>query len=109
MTFSRGDVPEHLTIRITQQSDPVSAVTEDDAWRALDAYPRVVVLGPVFGVAERPVRPGPDDAAPPSGAAPQDGSDGHWRVLSLGDPAPQGARDALGGHLRRRAKGSRDR
>jgi hypothetical protein len=89
MTFSRSDVPEHLTIRITQQSDPVSAVTEDDAWRAVDAYPEVAVVGAVFGFAEP-------------------GSGGHWRVVALGRRTPQDARELLGAHLRTMAVDSGD-
>lgn len=97
MTFSRSDVPEHLIIRITQQSDPVSAVTEDDAWRALDAYPQVVAVGPVFGLAEL-------DPAAPGVPSPR-----HWRLLTLGDTAPQAARDALSARLERLARESDDR
>ncbi|AEW93045.1 MULTISPECIES: DUF5954 family protein [Streptomycetaceae] len=89
MTFSRGDVPEHLTIRITQASDPVSAVTEDDAWRALDAYPEVVVVGPVFGLAELPAH--------------RDGCR-HWRVIAAGEPSARSARRRLHAHLLRLAE-----
>ncbi|MFG2194464.1 DUF5954 family protein [Streptomyces sp. NPDC048639] len=87
MTHDAGrvpPVPEHLVIKVTHRDDPVSAVTEHDAWEAVDAFPYVAGIGPVFGCAEE--------------------FRGRWRILTLGDGFPQMARDSLGAHFRLTAK-----
>ncbi|WP_422769953.1 DUF5954 family protein [Plantactinospora sp. WMMC1484] len=81
MTHHGRQVPDHLLIRIAQQGDPVSAVSEDDARRRSIAYPKLMWGTPVFGHAEEVA--------------------GGWRILSLSGDHPQGSRDALGSHLRR--------
>ncbi|MGP3949241.1 DUF5954 family protein [Streptomyces sp. 7N604] len=77
-------VPEHLVIKVTKGNDPVPAVTGHDAPEAVEAFPEVAGIGPVFGCAEE--------------------IEGRWRILSLGDGFPQMARDSLGSHFRLLAK-----
>jgi hypothetical protein len=62
---------------------PVSVMAEADALRAVKAYPQLLMVGPLFGIAEQ-------------------GSHG-WQVSSLGEGTPQGARDALARRLRESA------
>lgn len=59
---------------------PVSALTEQDALRAIQAYPHLLMVGPMFGVAEWRQR--------------------GWRVSALSECTPQGARDALAHRFR---------
>jgi hypothetical protein len=59
---------------------PVSALAEQDALRAIQAYPHLLMVGPMFGVAEREQR--------------------GWLVSALGECTPQGARDALAHRFR---------
>src|SRR3954451_9991768 len=61
-------------------TDPVAAVTEQDALRALRDFPLLVLVGPMFGIAEE--RPG------------------GWQVVSVGEATPQCSRDELAAHLR---------
>ncbi|HEY5987873.1 MAG TPA: DUF5954 family protein, partial [Streptosporangiaceae bacterium] len=63
--------------------DVVGVLARQDATRARRAYPRTVILGPVFAVAEQ--------------------AGDRWRVLRTGDFTPQGARDVLGALLRAEA------
>jgi hypothetical protein len=63
--------------------DVVGVLARQDATRARRAYPRTVILGPVFAVVEQ--------------------AGDHWRVLRTGDFTPQGARDVLGALLRAEA------
>ncbi|WP_220131342.1 DUF5954 family protein [Streptomyces sp. PT12] len=75
--------PRHLTFRVTHRDDPVSEVVEQDAMRAAERYPHVIVRGPVFGFAEQR----PDD-----GPA--------WRLLSdVVDGFAQHSRDGLNSYL----------
>jgi uncharacterized protein DUF5954 len=59
---------------------PVSALAEQDALRAIHAFPHLLLVGPMFGVAEWEQR--------------------GWRVSALGECTPQGARDALAHQFR---------
>lgn len=80
--------PEHLTIRAEHRDDPVSQVTEADARSSSERYPKIVVRGPLFGIAEQ--RPG-------------DGN--RWRLLSdMAGGYPQQARDELNSYLWLKAK-----
>jgi Family of unknown function (DUF5954) len=63
--------------------DVVGVLARQDATRARRAYPRTVILGPVFAVVEQ--------------------AGNQWRVLRTGDSTPQGARDVLGSFLRAEA------
>lgn len=81
MSHHDMQVPAHLLIRIEQRSDPVSAVTEDDARHRSFAYPTIMWGAPVFGFAEE--------------------VDGRWRIIRLDVDAPQHARDGLASHFRR--------
>ncbi|GAB2597310.1 hypothetical protein GCM10027168_32740 [Streptomyces capparidis] len=89
MANDAEEVPEHLIVRMVQRDDPVSAVIEDDARRALEAFPDVAGTGPVFGCA-------------------REGEDGLWTVLTMGECAPQAARDSLASHFRRTAHETRE-
>ncbi|MDG4786587.1 DUF5954 family protein [Micromonospora sp. WMMD1102] len=82
MSHHGGRVPDHLLIRITQRTDPVSALSEDDARRRSLAYPKLMWGAPVFGYAVEETI-------------------GRWRILSLGGDRPQGSRDGLGSYFRR--------
>ncbi|GAA3646613.1 DUF5954 family protein [Streptomyces chitinivorans] len=83
MKDHREKSPDHLTIRVRAQDDPVSRVTEHDTVEASVRYPHVVIRGPVFGFAEQ---------------RPEDGP--RWRLLSDMDSGfPQHARDGLNSYL----------
>jgi hypothetical protein len=84
VTDDSEEVPEYLLIKVASGDDPVSAVTEADAWRGRAQYPDVAGAGPMFGCAEQ--------------------VEGRWQILGLGESAPQIARDAMGGHFRALAK-----
>ncbi|MEU7312667.1 DUF5954 family protein [Streptomyces sp. NPDC007083] len=75
--------PDHLTIRIAQRDDPVSQVTELDAFRSGQRYPHIVVRGPLFGCAVQTPADRP-----------------RWRLLGELDTGfPQDARDELNSYL----------
>ena len=61
-------------------TDPVGAVAEQDALRAVRDFPLLVMVGPMFGIAEE--------------------HPGGWRIVSLGEATPQCSRDELAAHLR---------
>ncbi|MCT2591781.1 DUF5954 family protein [Streptomyces sp. N2-109] len=83
---------DHLTVNVVQRDDPVSQVTEADAWESARRYPNVVLRGPVFGFAAQ---------------HPSDGS--RWRLLSeMHGGYPQDARDGLNSHLWFHAKDGTD-
>jgi hypothetical protein len=84
-----SEVPSHLVIRIQQQDDPVAEVTEVDAFASQVAYPKIVVRGPLFGVAEQ-----------------RRGERPRWRLLADMDSSgcPQVARDTLNSYLWFKAK-----
>ncbi|MEV1008292.1 DUF5954 family protein [Streptomyces sp. NPDC049881] len=84
----RKNSQRHLTFRVTHRDDPVSEVTEQDALRAAERYPHVVLRGPVFGYAVQT----PEDEP-------------GWRLLSdVSDGFPQHSRDGLNSHLWFKAK-----
>ncbi|MBO8192526.1 hypothetical protein ITI46_12745 [Streptomyces oryzae] len=75
--------PDHLTIRVAHRDDPVSQVTELDAFRSGQRYPDIVVRGPLFGCAVQT----PGDRP-------------RWRLLGELDAGyPQDARDELNSYL----------
>ncbi|WP_404949941.1 DUF5954 family protein [Streptomyces sp. ARC12] len=75
--------PDHLTINVTRHDDPVSEVTEADAFASVRKYPNIVVRGPLFGLAEQ-----------------RRGDRPRWRLLGeLDSGFPQMARDELNSHL----------
>ncbi|TDC62745.1 hypothetical protein E1200_24670 [Actinomadura sp. GC306] len=79
MTTGDGDAGGRLFPRDLDGVDPVAAVLQADASRALAAYPELVAVGALFTAAER--------------------VSGGWRVVCPCDPLPQGARELLAGHL----------
>ncbi|MEV5204530.1 DUF5954 family protein [Streptomyces sp. NPDC053720] len=84
--------PDHLVINVRHREDPVSLVTEADAFAASRTYGNIVVRGPLFGVAEQ-----------------RRGERPRWRLLTDMDTGyPQDARDALNSHLWFKAKDKTD-
>lgn len=84
--------PDHLVINVKHREDPVSLVTEADAFAASRTYGNIVVRGPLFGVAEQ-----------------RRGERPRWRLLTDMDTGyPQDARDALNSHLWFKAKDKTD-
>ncbi|MFI1225842.1 MULTISPECIES: DUF5954 family protein [unclassified Streptomyces] len=80
--------PHHLTINVTRRDDPVSEVTEVDAFASVRKYPNIVVRGPLFGLAEQ-----------------RRGDRPRWRLLGELDTGfAQMARDELNSHLWFKAK-----
>jgi hypothetical protein len=80
------ELPEpHRVIRVGHFDDPVSVITDTEAWQARDAYPDLGGRGPLFAVTEQE-------------------ADGRWRILLADEGNPQGCRDALASECRRRAK-----
>ncbi|MFG3252055.1 DUF5954 family protein [Streptomyces sp. NPDC048172] len=83
--------PDHLTIHVTHRDDPVSQVTELDAFHGGRRYPNILVRGPLFGCAVQT----PEDRRGRS----------RWRLLGELDTGfPQDARDDLNSSLWLRAK-----
>ncbi|MEW2066997.1 DUF5954 family protein [Streptomyces sp. NPDC007346] len=88
MNDHAGKSPHHLTINVTRHDDPVSEVTEADAFASVRRYPNIVVRGPLFGLAEQ-----------------RRGDRPRWRLLGELDTGfPQMARDELNSHLWFKAK-----
>ncbi|MFI9627201.1 DUF5954 family protein [Streptomyces sp. NPDC052042] len=84
--------PEHLVINVEHRDDPVSRVTEADAFAASRKYAKVVVRGPLFGIAEQ-----------------RRGERPRWRLLTDMDTGyPQDARDELNSYLWFKAKDETD-
>ncbi|MFF3783407.1 DUF5954 family protein [Streptomyces sp. NPDC001933] len=84
--------PDHLVINVQRRDDPVSLVTEADAFAASRTYGNIVVRGPLFGVAEQ-----------------RRGERPRWRLLTdMGTGYPQDARDALNSRLWFKAKDETD-
>ncbi|WP_411082504.1 DUF5954 family protein [Streptomyces sp. cmx-18-6] len=78
-----GKSPDHLTINVTRRDDPISEVTEADAFASVRKYPEILVRGPLFGLAEQ-----------------RRGERPRWRLLGEMDAGfPQLARDELNSHL----------
>ncbi|MGW2630033.1 DUF5954 family protein [Streptomyces chattanoogensis] len=92
MSDHRKKPPAHLVINVEHRDDPVSQVTEADAFASARKYPKIVVRGPLFGVAER-----------------RRGERHRWRLLGdLDSGFPQYARDELNSYLWFRAKDETD-
>ncbi|MFJ6746843.1 DUF5954 family protein [Streptomyces sp. NPDC091266] len=90
MTHHGEDVPAYRTIRVTEQDDPVAAFSDEEAWRAREAYPEILGAGgPVFGQA-------------------REREEGGWEVIGVGAGTPQDARDGLATTFRRRASAAGD-
>lgn len=53
MSDHRQAPPDHLVINVQRRDDPVSLVTEADAFAASRTYGKIVVRGPLFGIAEQ--------------------------------------------------------
>ncbi|MBM7055436.1 DUF5954 family protein [Streptomyces durocortorensis] len=88
MDHHSGKSSDHLTINVTRRDDPVSEVTEADAFASVRKYPNIVVRGPLFGLAEQ-----------------RRGDRPRWRLLGELDTGfPQMARDELNSHLWFKAK-----
>lgn len=85
MSDNSAELPEpHRVISMTRFDDPVSQITDTEAWQARSAYPDILGRGPMFAVTEQE-------------------PDGRWRVLTAGEGNPQGCRDSLGRQCRVRA------
>ncbi|MFF8913745.1 DUF5954 family protein [Streptomyces sp. NPDC015032] len=92
MTDYRQASPDHLVINVQRRDDPVSQVTEADALAASRTYGKIVVRGPLFGIAEQ-----------------RRGEQPRWRLLTDMDTGyPQDARDELNSHLWFKAKDGTD-
>ncbi|MGC4814798.1 DUF5954 family protein [Micromonospora sp. DT228] len=78
--MSADEMPPPVILRVQQPTDPVGAVTEDDAARRTAAYPKIRVGAPLFGHAVQ-----------------ADG--GRWQVYAVVSDTPQAARDDLAHHL----------
>lgn len=89
MTDDAAQQPDYRTIRITHQDDPVSAVTDLDAWQAREDYPEVKLIPAAFGCA---VEAGGEK----------------WQILDAGGLWPQQARDVLASHFRKLASQTPD-
>ncbi|MDK0519848.1 DUF5954 family protein [Streptomyces sp. ML-6] len=88
MNDHRQAPPDHLVINVKHRDDPVSLVTEADALAASRTYAKIVVRGPLFGIAEQ-----------------RRGERPRWRMLTgLDTGYPQDARDELNSHLWFRAR-----
>ncbi|UQA93489.1 DUF5954 family protein [Streptomyces halobius] len=86
MSHYSEQVPAYRTIRVVAQDSPVAAFSDEEAWRARDAYPEILAAGgAVFGhVRER--------------------EEGGWEVVSFGESAPQDSRDTMASTFRRLAQ-----
>ncbi|MFJ4576585.1 DUF5954 family protein [Streptomyces sp. NPDC088846] len=85
-------LPDHLVINVQHRDDPVSLVTEADAFASSRTYGKIVVRGPLFGIAEQ-----------------RRGERPRWRLLTGMDTGyPQDARDELNSHLWFKAKDDTD-
>lgn len=79
-------------INVEHRDDPVSLVTEADAFAASRTYGRIALRGPLFGIAEQ-----------------RRGERPRWRLITdMGTGFPQDARDELNSHLWFRAKDDTD-
>ncbi|MEV7849323.1 DUF5954 family protein [Streptomyces sp. NPDC088135] len=92
MTDHQQAPPDHLVINVQHRDDPVSLVTEADALVASRTYGKIVVRGPLFGIAEQ-----------------RRGERPRWRLLTDMDTGyPQDARDQLNSYLWFKAKDETD-
>ncbi|MFI6129453.1 DUF5954 family protein [Micromonospora sp. NPDC051141] len=76
------ETSEPVVMRVRRRDDPVGAVTEYDAARRADEYPRLRVGAPLFGHCVQ-------------------AEAGRWRVSALVSDTPQAARDLLAHRLRK--------
>ncbi|WP_149825531.1 DUF5954 family protein [Streptomyces tailanensis] len=85
MTGYEDRVPGYLTFRVAPQEGPIAAFAEQEAWEARERYSGLMVvgLGEFFHAREL-------DA-------------GGWELSEYGSDTPQGSRDMLGSHFRRRS------
>ncbi|WP_330440460.1 DUF5954 family protein [Micromonospora sp. NBC_00821] len=74
------EVQPPVVLRVQQPTDPVGAVTEDDAARRTVVYPKIRVGAPLFGHAVQ-------------------AEGGRWQVFAVVSDTPQAARDDLAHHL----------
>ncbi|QQN80058.1 DUF5954 family protein [Streptomyces sp. XC 2026] len=85
MSDGQAELPEpHRVISMTRFDDPVSVISDTEAWRARDTYPDIMGRGPMFALVEQE-------------------ADGRWRVLLADEGNPQGCRDELARECRLRA------
>ncbi|MEU7925354.1 DUF5954 family protein [Micromonospora sp. NPDC049801] len=78
--MSADEVQPPVILRVQQPTDPVGAVTEEDAARRAAAYPMTRIGAPLFGHAVQV-------------------DDGRWQVYAVVSDTPQAARDELAHHL----------
>ncbi|MEU8388847.1 DUF5954 family protein [Micromonospora sp. NPDC048843] len=78
--MSADEVQPPVVLRVQQPTDPVGAVTEDDAARRSAAYPKIRIGAPLFGHAVQ-------------------AEGGRWQVYAVVSDTPQAARDDLAHHL----------
>ncbi|NBE55736.1 DUF5954 family protein [Streptomyces boluensis] len=90
MTGFEDRVPSYLTFRVAPQEGPIAAFADQEAWRARERYPDLMGLGLAEFFHAR------------------ESDTGGWELSEYGADAPQGARDSLGSHFRRRAKEAED-
>ncbi|MDB1088527.1 DUF5954 family protein [Streptomyces sp. ACA25] len=85
-----SELPEsHRVINVARFDDPVSVITDTEAWLARDKYADMAGRGPMFAVTEQE-------------------PDGRWRILVTDEIQPQGCRDELARVCRLRAKDAED-
>ncbi|MEV0369926.1 DUF5954 family protein [Streptomyces sp. NPDC050636] len=78
-------VPAYQTIKVVAQDSPVAAFSDEEAWRAREAYPEILAAGAaVFGHA-------------------REREQGGWEVISFGESTPQDSRDTMASTFRRLA------
>lgn len=78
--MSADEVQPPVILLVQQPTDPVGAVTEDDAARRSAAYPKIRIGAPLFGHAVQ-------------------AEGGRWQVYAVVSDTPQAARDDLAHHL----------
>ncbi|MEV1319418.1 DUF5954 family protein [Micromonospora arborensis] len=78
--MSADEMQPPVILRVQQPTDPVGAVTEDDAARRTAAYPKIRIGAPLFGHAVQ-------------------AEGGRWQVYAVVSDTPQAARDDLAHHL----------
>ncbi|MFD7070126.1 DUF5954 family protein [Streptomyces sp. NPDC059913] len=85
-------LPDHLVINVQRREDPVSMVTEADAFASSRTYSNVVIRGPLFGVAEQ-----------------RRGERPRWRLITdMESGYPQDVRDELNSYLWFKARDETD-
>ncbi|MFD0314770.1 DUF5954 family protein [Streptomyces flavalbus] len=79
-------VPAYLTFRVAAQEGPIAAFAEQEAWEAREHYPDLMGVGLAEFFHAREL------------------DTGGWELSEYGNDTPQGARDSLGSHFRKRAQ-----